>query len=105
MTHLCLVKLVVVRTRVRLVQRSVPDQPSRVDIDVIIRLRAVFVQRNVDLLLGVGDLSSTDGNVDFRFGSNGFGGGFRSVLQNREGLVDRDVSSKLEVEKGLRISR
>ena len=75
-----LVKLVVVRTSVRLIQRSVPDQSSRVDIDVIVRLRAVFVQRNVDLLSGIGDLSSTDGDVGFRFGSNGFRGGFRSVL-------------------------
>jgi hypothetical protein len=82
-----LVKLVVVRTSVRLVQRSVPYQPSRVDIDVVVRLRAVLVERNMDLFLGVGDLSSTDGDIDFRFGSNGFGGGFRSVLQNREGLV------------------
>jgi hypothetical protein len=82
-----LVKLVVVRTGVRLVQRSVPNQPSRVDIDVVVRLRAVLVERNVNLFLGVGDLSSTDGDIDFRFGSNGFGGGFRSVLQNREGLV------------------
>lgn len=82
-----LVKLVVVRTGVGLVQRSVPNQPSRVDIDVVVRLRAVLVERNVNLFLGVGDLSSTDGDIDFRFGSNGFGGGFRSVLQNREGLV------------------
>jgi hypothetical protein len=82
-----LVKLVVVRTGVRLVQRSVPNQTSRVDIDVVVRLRAVLVERNVNLFLGVGDLSSTDGDIDFRFGSNGFGGGFRSVLQNREGLV------------------
>lgn len=100
-----LVKLVVVRTSVRLVQRSVPNQTSRIDIHVVVRLRAVLVERNVDLLLGVGDLSPTDGDINFRFGSDGFGGGFRSVLQNREGLVDRDVSSKLEVEKGLRISR
>jgi hypothetical protein len=54
---------------------------------VVVRLRAVLVERNVNLFLGVGDLSSTDGDIDFRFGSNGFGGGFRSVLQNREGLV------------------
>jgi hypothetical protein len=82
-----LVKLVVVRTGVRLVQRSVPNQTSRVDIDVVVRLRAVLVERNVDLLLGVGDLSSTDGDVNFRFRSDGFASGFGSILQDGEGLV------------------